>query len=93
MCTAMGSIMEDGKAGCGVLVIDSGKDMNVESEYSYRIADNVSSTQAELCVILFGLREVKDGMGDICFYVDSRSALESMKSKNSVYEEVVNQSK
>ncbi|KAK3875587.1 hypothetical protein Pcinc_019546 [Petrolisthes cinctipes] len=88
-----GSIMEDGKAGCGVLVIDSGKDMNVESEYIYRMADNVSSTQAELCAILFGLREVRDGMGDVCFFVDSQSAMESLNSKNPVYEEVVNQCK
>ncbi|KAK4318782.1 hypothetical protein Pmani_010205 [Petrolisthes manimaculis] len=85
-----GSIIEDGKAGCGVLVIDSGKDMNIESEYSYRIADNVSSTQAELCAILCGLREVRNGMGDLCFFVDSQSALESLNSKNPVYEEVVN---
>lgn len=88
-----GSVMEDGKAGCGILVIDSGKEIHIESEYSYRIPDNVSSTQAELCAILFGLWKIKDGMGDVCFFVDSRSALESLNSKNPVYVEMVNQCK
>lgn len=88
-----GSVMENGKAGCEILVTDSGKETRIESQFRYRIVDNVSSTQAELCATLFGLSKIRDRLGEVCFFVDSRSALESLNSKNPVYVEVMNQCK
>lgn len=88
-----GSVAENGRAGCGVVIIDKDGEKQVESEHCYRISNNVSSTMAELCAILYGLREIRGGEGDVCFFVDSRSALESLASVNPVCNEIVDQCK
>lgn len=64
------------------MVIDKVSSEQVESEYYSRITNNVSSMLKELCAILYGLLEIKGGKGDVHFFVDSRSALESLVSKN-----------
>lgn len=86
-----GSVTDTGRAGCGVLVIDKENSEQVESEYYYRITDNVSSTLAELCAILYGLLEIRNGRGDVHFFVDSRSALESLVSRNPVHNDIADQ--
>lgn len=86
-----GSVTETGRAGCGILVIDKVSNEQVESEYYYRITNNVSSTLAELCAILYGLLEIRGGKGDVHFFVDSRSALESLVSKNPVCKDIADQ--
>ena len=80
-----GAVMENGRAGCGVLVRSLEGNTIAETEHSFRISDNVSSTQAELCAILHGLRELKTREGNASFFVDSRSALESLTSRHPVH--------
>ena len=84
-----GSVAANGRAGIGVLVRDHRSTMVVEEEFMARVTDFVSSTQAELLAILAGLRLVFDRGSDLFFFVDSRSALESLNSKDPLYMETI----
>ena len=84
-----GSVAENGRAGIGVLVRDHGSLMVVEEEFKARVTDSVSSTQAELIAILAGLRLVFDRGSDLYFFVDSRSALESLDSRDPIHMETI----
>lgn len=88
-----GSVMENGRAGCGVLIRDYVPEMDTwaESEHSYRLSDDISPTQAELYAMLCGLKEIENGVGDAQFYVDSRGALESLSSAGPVFRDIVGQ--
>lgn len=54
-----GSVMEDGRAGCGILVRKYIPETNrwLQEEHGYRLGNNISSTQAELHAVLFGLKQ------------------------------------
>lgn len=85
-----GSVMERGKAGCGILVRQYEAQGTVtENHHGYRLSDDVSSTQAEPYEILLGLRKVKESGGDTYLYLDSRGALDSLKNQRTVFEEIV----
>ena len=84
-----GAVLEDGRAGCGVLMRLVQEKPVEEQEYSFRVSDNVSSTQAELCAIFLGLRAVENQNGNAHFFIDSRSAVESLTSRRPVCEETV----
>ncbi|KAG0714460.1 hypothetical protein GWK47_014109 [Chionoecetes opilio] len=87
-----GSVMESGRAGCGILVRQYDvHGVVTDTHHAYRLSDAISSTQAELSAILLGLGKVKDGVGDTFLYVDSRGALESLRSPHHVFEEIVNE--
>ena len=84
-----GSVLEDGRAGCGILVRRLDVNPVEEEEYSFRVSDNASSTQTELCAIFFGLRELVNEGGNIFFFIDSRSAIESLASRQPACEDIV----
>lgn len=52
------SVMESGWGVCGVFIRDHDPVTSewVDAEYLYSLSDNISSTQAELCAVLCGLR-------------------------------------
>ena len=60
-----GSVMQDGKTGCGVVIRDylPAFDTWMETEHGYRLSDHISSTQTEIQGIFCGLRELRDGEG------------------------------
>lgn len=64
-----------------------------EREYSFRISDDASSTQAELSAILLGLRRIGDTGGKIFFFVGSRNATEPLTSIHSLCEDIVERCK
>lgn len=77
-----GSILNDGRAGCGVFVRDYSYDGRcIDETISRRLGDHISSTQAELHAIHEGLEFVKKMDKDIYVLVDSRSSLEALRSK------------
>lgn len=88
-----GSVLESGRAGCGFLIREFINDQWVESEHSYRLTDNVSSTQAELQAILCSLRMIHRGEGNVHLFSDSQGALESLNSRQPVYKTLVLQCK
>lgn len=83
-----GSVGSDGRAGYGVLVREFNGGPH-EEEHMARVSNSVSSTQVELQGILAGLRIVCDKGKDVYFFVDSRSALESLNSHNPLHLEAV----
>lgn len=60
----------------------------IESKHSYRLSNEICSTQAELYAVLCGLEEVKKGEGDVQFYVGSGGALETLSSSGSVFRDI-----
>ena len=78
-----GSVLEDGRAGCGVFVRKHREDgTRDEWGHSFKLSDHVSSTQAELCTIRSALNIVWNGAGDVWLFSDNRGALESLVSDN-----------
>ena len=59
--------MENGRAGCGILIREYNPEIDtwIEVEHSYRLSNNISSTQAELYAVLCGLEEIKKGVGAV----------------------------
>ena len=83
-----GSVCEGGRAGCGVLVRNYTDGTPSESEYSLRLSDHISSTQAELQAIKLALTKVATCNKDIYIFVDSRGALESLNSSKPIYQKL-----
>lgn len=74
-----GATLEAGKAGCEILV----KLKPVEVwEHSYQMLDSVSFTLAELGAILLRLRDIESWDGNINFFVDTCSEIESFMSRH-----------
>ena len=88
-----GWVMQDGRAGCGIIIKDFAPEVSlwVEKELSYRLSNDISSTQAELYAIFVGLRELRGGEGDVYFFIDSRAATESLSSRNPVLQNIATQ--
>ena len=85
-----GSVRDDGRAGCGVLMRRVTKNGgHVDTEQYYRVTDHVSSTQAELCALYFALTLLQGGVGDVWIFSDSRGALESLVSTKPILESLV----
>lgn len=76
-----GSVMEDGRAGCGIYLQHFGRGGGTAEEgLSYRLTNGASSTQVELCSIIFALRHLQKGESDVWIFSDSRGALEALNS-------------
>lgn len=84
-----GAVLDNGRAGCGILVRRMDVSPVEEKEYSFRVSDDTSSTQTELCAIFFGLQHLENTEGNIFFFIDSRSAIESLTSRHPVCEDIV----
>ena len=85
-----GSVSEDGRAGCGVIICDYNEwEESCESTVAIRLSDDISSTQAELYAIYIALREVLTKGKDVRIFVDSRAALDSLNSRKPVYADIV----
>ncbi|KAG0725031.1 Gag-Pol polyprotein [Chionoecetes opilio] len=83
-----GSVSEDGRAGCGILMWDYDGYQKCESTVTLRLSDGISSTQAELYGIYVALCRLQDKGKDVYIFVDSRAALGSLNSRRPVYVEI-----
>ena len=81
-----GSVSDNGRAGCGALVLDCSRDTVCEHEYSMRLSDHISSTLAELQALKLGLSKVLSCNKNVYVFVDSRVALDSLNSGSPVYQ-------
>lgn len=61
----------------------------VTTSTGMRLSNHISSTQAELWAILTALKEIEIINKDSYFFVDSRGALDSLNSKNPVFDHIV----
>lgn len=84
-----GSVLEDGRAGCGVIIRQFTGSGVVTTSTGMRLSNHISSTQAELWAILTALKEIEIINKDSYFFVDSRGALDSLNSKNPVFDHIV----
>ncbi|XP_069168138.1 uncharacterized protein [Procambarus clarkii] len=84
-----GSVVEDGRAGCGVLIREYTEFGTVDRKIELRLSNYISSTQAELQAILACLEEVRHDDKNVFVFVDSRGALESLNSRNPVFMSIV----
>ncbi|XP_069987694.1 uncharacterized protein [Penaeus vannamei] len=84
-----GSVLEDGRAGCGVIIRQFTGSGVVTTSTGMRLSNHISSTQAELWAILTALKEIEIINKDSYFFVDSRGALDSLNSKNPVFGHIV----
>ncbi|XP_069983766.1 uncharacterized protein [Penaeus vannamei] len=84
-----GSVLEDGRAGCGVIIRQFTGSRVVTTSTGMRLSNHISSTQAELWAILTALKEIEIINKDSYFFVDSRGTLDSLNSKNPVFDHIV----
>lgn len=61
--------------------------------HSFKLSDNISSTQAELCAIWSALNLLQSGAGDVWLFSDSRGALQSLVSGDPALGNLVAKSK
>ena len=77
-----GSVLNDGRAGCGIYLREYFCDGSyINHTISRRLGDNISSTRAELHAINEGLQYFKMKIKDVYVLVDSRSSLEALQSR------------